>query len=118
MRIDAQGSRKRLAGTCHGEDGWRVELMTAAVMADELALAWSDGQENFIKLRALREACPCAGCQGEPDALGRVVKPEVSRGVKAYELLSWDVIGGYALQFRWADGHSTGLYTYQLLRSL
>lgn len=95
-----------------------MKLLTAAVMGDELALAWDDGGESYIKLEELRRKCPCANCQGEPDALGRVVRPQVSYGEKAFTLLSWDVVGGYALQPRWADGHGTGIYTFAYLRSL
>jgi DUF971 family protein len=43
----------------------------------ELAIAWSDGQETYLPLEALRRACPCASCGGEPDFLGRVARPEV-----------------------------------------
>jgi DUF971 family protein len=28
------------------------------------------------------------------------------------------MIGGYALQPRWRDGHSSGLYTFQYLRRI
>jgi DUF971 family protein len=27
-------------------------------------------------------------------------------------------IGNYAIEFHWRDGHSTGIYTYDYLRSL
>lgn len=26
-------------------------------------------------------------------------------------------VGGYALQFYWSDGHSTGIYTWEMLRT-
>ncbi|WP_189567165.1 gamma-butyrobetaine hydroxylase-like domain-containing protein [Roseibacillus persicicus] len=87
-------------------------------MGNQLALAWSDGEENYYTFEALRRACPCANCQGEPDALGRVVRPNPTLGPKAFDLISWETVGGYALQFRWGDGHSTGLYSYQYLRNL
>ena len=95
-----------------------VSLTNAAVMGSELALAWSDGKESYFTLEALRRACPCANCQGEPDALGRVVRPQVQFGPRAFELVSWEVVGGYALQPRWGDGHSTGLYSFRYLREL
>lgn len=95
-----------------------LELTSAVVIGNELALAWSDGQENYIPLTALRRACPCANCQGEPDALGRVVRPEVRLGAKSAELLSWQTVGGYALQPKWADSHSTGIYSYPYLRGI
>ena len=93
-------------------------LKNAAVMGNELALAWSDGEESYFTFEALRRACPCAACQGEPDALGRVVRPDPQLGNKAFDLVSWDVVGGYALQPRWGDGHATGLYSYLYLRGI
>jgi DUF971 family protein len=27
-----------------------------------------------------------------------------------------EMVGNYALQFMWADGHRTGIYTFELLR--
>lgn len=95
-----------------------ITLANAAIIGPEIALAWSDGGETYLTLEALRRACPCAACQGEPDALGRVVRPRVQLGAKSFDLAGWETVGGYALQFRWGDGHSTGLYSYQYLRHL
>ena len=95
-----------------------MNLESVAVIGSELALAWSDGAESYLDLAELRRACPCAACQGEPDALGRVVKPHVVLSAKSTELLSWDAVGGYALQPKWADGHSTGIYSFAYLRTL
>ena len=95
-----------------------MKLLNAAVVGNEFALAWDDGEERYLDLAELRRACPCAACQGEPDALGRVIKPHVVLGAKSTELLSWDVVGGYALQPKWADGHSTGIYSFSYLRGL
>ncbi len=93
-------------------------LENAAVIGNELALAFGDGFEGFVPLPLLRRACPCAACQGEPDALGRVVRPRVEHGAGAFELLKFETIGGYALQPYWADGHSTGIYSYSYLQKL
>ncbi|MGB2090526.1 MAG: DUF971 domain-containing protein [Akkermansiaceae bacterium] len=93
-----------------------LNLLQNVVVGDELALAWSDGRENYVSLRKLREGCPCAVCQGEPDALGRVAKPSVSHSEKSFQALRMQQVGGYALQITWADGHSTGIYSYDLLR--
>jgi DUF971 family protein len=84
----------------------------------ELALAWSDGGETYLPLEPLRRACPCAACGGEPDVLGRVIRPDVTYAAGSFELLGWDVVGGYAIQPRWGDGHRTGIYTYAYLRRL
>jgi DUF971 family protein len=31
---------------------------------------------------------------------------------------SVDIVGRYALTFRWSDGHQTGIYSFHLLREL
>jgi DUF971 family protein len=93
-------------------------LENATVIGSELALSFADGFEAYLPLPLLRRACPCAGCQGEPDALGRVVRPVVELGPRAFELLKFELVGGYALQLFWGDGHSTGIYSYTYLQKL
>jgi DUF971 family protein len=93
-------------------------LNNAAVIGDELALSFADGEELYLKLPMLRRACPCANCQGEPDALGRVIKPKVEYGPRAFDLLKFEIVGGYAIQPYWADGHATGIYGYTYLQKL
>ena len=86
---------------------------------DELAIRWNDGQESYLPLPRLRRACPCASCCGEPDALGHVDKPHVSYDpVRSFQLRSYGMVGGYAFQPVWGDGHSTGLFPFGLLRHL
>jgi DUF971 family protein len=96
----------------------RLEPTNIQQIGDELAIAWNDGTESFLKLELLRRACPCAACGGEPDVLGHVVRPHMSHTDKSFELLGFDLVGGYALQPRWADGHSTGIYSFAYLRRL
>ena len=85
----------------------------------DLAIRWNDGQESYLDLEALRRACPCAGCQGEPDIDGRIDRPHVSYDpARSFRLRAYGIVGGYAWQPTWEDGHSTGLYTFQLLRRL
>lgn len=93
-------------------------LDNATVIGDELALSFRDGFEAYLKLPLLRRACPCAACQGEPDALGRVLRPVVEYGERAFELLKFEIVGGYAIQPYWGDGHSTGIYSYAYLKKL
>jgi DUF971 family protein len=93
-------------------------LEHAAVIGNELALSFADGLEAYLPLPMLRRACPCAVCQGEPDALGRVVRPTVEHGPRAFELLKYETVGGYAIQLFWGDGHSSGIYSYAYLQKL
>ena len=93
-------------------------LQNAAIIGNELALVFSDGLEAYLQLSMLRRACPCAACQGEPDALGRVLRPHVEYGAKSFDLLQVTPVGGYALQLKWADGHASGIYSFTYLRKL
>jgi DUF971 family protein len=87
-------------------------------IGEELAIAWSDGSESFLRLHALRLGCPCAGCGGEPDVLGNIERPDVSYTLESFVLRGWQIIGGYALQPTWGDGHGTGLYSFSYLQRL
>lgn len=89
-------------------------------VADELAIAWDDGLETYFKLGKLRAACPCASCMGERDLLGNVYKAVTKEGdsSKRNELARYHLVGGYAIQPVWGDGHDTGLYTYKYLREI
>jgi DUF971 family protein len=86
-------------------------------IGNELAVKWDDGGENFIPLEKLRRCCPCAGCKGEVDILGNVYKnPDKVLTAKAFELVRITGVGGYAIQPVWADGHSSGIYSFDYLR--
>jgi DUF971 family protein len=85
----------------------------------ELAVKWDDGSEGFVSLESLRKHCPCAGCQGERDIMGNLYKnPEQPYSAAAFVLKNILNVGGYAIQPVWADGHSSGLYSFDYLRRL
>ncbi len=91
-----------------------VDLQT---IGNELAIKWDDGGESFIKLELLRRACPCAGCKGEQDIFGTVYKnPEKPLTPRAAQLARVGLVGGYAVQPVWADGHSSGLFSFDYLK--
>jgi DUF971 family protein len=87
-------------------------------IGSELAIVWNDGTESYLDLVTLRRACPCAACGGEPDVLGRIERPNVSYQPDSFELEKFSLVGGYGLQLRWVDGHSTGIYSFTYLRKL
>ena len=83
----------------------------------ELAIKWDDGSESFIPLENLRRRCPCAGCKGETDIMGNLYKnPDRPLTARAFELVKITSVGGYAIQPVWADGHNTGIYSFEYLR--
>ena len=86
-------------------------------VGDELAIKWDDGSESFIPLERLRRRCPCAGCRGGADLLGNVHKnPPQPMTSEAFRLVRFSYVGGYAIQPVWADGHATGIYSFDYLK--
>lgn len=88
-------------------------------IGNDLAIKWSDGTESFISLEDLRRHCPCAGCKGETDIMGNLYKgADAKLGPNAFRLTTIQQVGGYAIQPVWADGHATGLYSFEYLRGI
>lgn len=50
--------------------------------------------------------------------MGRVRRPLLEHGPRAFDLIKFEIVGGYAIQFFWADGHSTGIYSYSYLQKI
>jgi ATP-binding protein involved in chromosome partitioning len=79
---------------------------------------WPDNFEASILLGDLRDACPCAYCTGE-----EIMGQKVFAGMKTFapgmnDLVKLDPVGNYAVHATWRDGHSTGIYTWEQLRTL
>lgn len=85
----------------------------------ELAIRWDEGNESFIALETLRRFCPCASCAGEQDILGNTYRaPSRPYASNAFTLAGFSRVGGYGVQPVWADGHATGIYTWEYLQRL
>jgi len=80
-----------------------------------LTIAWGDGVQASYAPRALRLACPCAGCIDEMTGRPILDAQSVPGDVHPSRI---DYVGRYALRFMWSDGHSTGIYPFDYLRSL
>ena len=96
----------------------RLEPTNIQPIGNELAIQWNDGTESYFGLEFLRRACPCAACGGEPDVLGNISRPNVTYSDQSFQLAGFNMVGGYAVQPHWADGHESGLYSFQYLRRL
>jgi DUF971 family protein len=80
-----------------------------------LRIVWRDGHVSEYAPRAIRLACPCAGCIDEysgrpildPDTVPADINP-----------VAIDYVGRYALKFTWPDGHDTGMFPWDLLRGM
>ena len=80
-----------------------------------LRIVWGDGRECLYGAAALRRVCPCAQCVNEMTG-ERVLRPESVADDLTIE--NMELVGRYAITFRWSDGHQTGIYSFRLLREL
>ena len=87
-------------------------------------ILWADGHTSHFDFPFLRENCPCATCNDE-----RAKKESAAaRHLPSSPLLpmykpkpraqSASQVGNYAIQITFNDGHSTGIFSYDYLRTL
>jgi len=89
-------------------------------------IVWADGHASHFDFAYLREHCPCATCNDE-----RAKKESLADASAAFRsspalpmfkpkarAQSAQAVGQYAIQIAFSDGHSTGIYSYHLLRSI
>ena len=87
------------------------------LIGDEVAIAWADGAETFVRQDELRRMSPSAETQGERDLFGNQYGG-ARREYRGVRVTGWERIGNYAIRFEFSDGHGTGLYSYDYLRTL
>ncbi len=81
----------------------------------ELSINWSDEAETKYNAADLRRACPCAGCVNEWTG-EKMLKTETVADDLSFSSIS--IVGRYALNFHFSDGHDTGIYSFDYLRKL
>ncbi len=81
----------------------------------QVRITWADDKVCDYQAATLRRACPCAQCVNEWTGERTLRAESVSDEVEIKDL---SIVGRYALNFRWSDGHETGIYSFQYLRDL
>ncbi len=81
----------------------------------ELSINWSDAKETKYNAPDLRRACPCAGCVNEWTG-EKILKTESVSDDLSFSYIT--IVGRYALNFHFSDGHETGIYSFKYLREL
>lgn len=88
------------------------------IAEQRLVIDWSDGKQSEFPLEMLRRNCPCATCRTDREQQGsnplRILKFNPS-GVR---VVTANLVGNYAIQLHWSDGHNTGIFDFRFLRSL
>src|SRR5712691_9928689 len=86
-------------------------------------IVWSDGHASHFDFAYLRDHCPCALCNDErskKDAMAGTmgsgaVLPMFKPKARAQSAVA---VGNYAVQIVYSDGHSTGIYSFDYLRTI
>ncbi len=86
---------------------------------NRLLIEWSDGQKREYTFRQLRDACPCATCREKRAEKKPTLLPVLSTAeLQPLNVAGMKPVGNYAYTIAFSDGHDTGIYTFDLLRSL
>ncbi len=89
-------------------------------------IAWSDGHASHYDFAFLREQCPCAMCNDERQKKQAEEQPAApvlsSPALPMYKpklaAKAAHAVGNYALQIDFNDGHATGIYSFDFLRTI
>jgi prepilin-type processing-associated H-X9-DG protein len=114
MPIPLDLKRKPVSVQIHVSSGTGVDI------------AWADGHTSHFDFVYLRDQCPCATCNDErakKESLGEASpafasSPALPMFKPKPKAQSAQAVGQYAIQISFSDGHSTGIYSYDLLRSI
>jgi DUF971 family protein len=84
-----------------------------------LRIIWQDNSETMLPLKYLRNECPCANCKGETILL-KTYRPPATQTLSgnSYLIKNIQIVGDYAIQITWNDGHNTGIYSWEYLKKL
>ena len=92
---------------------WPVKI-TFRTSAQELVAEFDDGQSGRVDYRTLRLESPSAEVQGHGSG-PKPPPPDVPSDIRVTKA---DPVGRYALRLHFSDGHSSGLYTWNIIRAL
>jgi len=81
----------------------------------EVSISWSDGSETRYTAAELRRMCPCAGCVNEWTGEKMLDASSVADDLSFRHI---SIVGRYALNFHFSDGHDTGIFSFAYLRKL
>ena len=106
-----------------------VPISLEKTEARELVIAWSDGFSQTLPFRLLRDNCRCANCIDKrmeslkETSEGKKKLSNVLPVLSMAETMPLDIsqmhpVGNYAYNIHFSDGHSAGIYPFELLRSL
>ena len=93
----------------------KISIDKVGIYGEKILIRWNDGHESTYGSREVRISCQCAECVEEWSKRKLLDPASVPTDLKAEDFL---LIGKYAIQFLWSDGHYTGIFPYDVLRSM
>ena len=88
-----------------------------------IEIDWSDGRTTRWTSTELRQACPCATCrekrrakESEQEAKPKMLPVLSAAEARPLAIESMKPVGTYAYNIGFTDGHSSGLFTFEMLR--
>ena len=102
---------------CRQDREMTREIAISAVALNDgaVTITWSDGAITTLDAKYLRVNCACAECVEEWTNRKLLDPATVSSDIQAEDYL---MVGKYAVQFLWSDGHYTGIYPFDMLWAL
>ena len=81
----------------------------------EVSIKWSDDAETRYDAVQLRRSCPCAGCINEWTGEKMLDDTNIPDDISFRHI---SIVGRYALNFHFSDGHDTGIFSFNYLRKV
>ena len=81
----------------------------------EVSITWSDAAETRYSAPHLRRSCPCASCVNEWTGEKILQGSQIPDDLKFNHI---SIVGRYALNFHFSDGHDTGIFSFKYLYEL
>jgi DUF971 family protein len=97
---------------------------TSLSLSDDGAfeIQWSDGLQQSIPPKVLRDHCPCATCLekkiGKGDGPPALFPILTAAEAQPLRITAATPVGNYAYRIVFTDGHSTGVYTLEHIRKI
>jgi DUF971 family protein len=81
-----------------------------------VTITWADGTVDVHALADLRRACTCAECRGRRER-GQPVGPRPGDEASV-AIVTAELVGAWGINFAWNDGHSSGIFGWDVLAQL
>lgn len=105
-----------------GQDMVELSPTVLSIEHDKLVIQWSDSSEQRIAVTTLRDRCPCANCReqrsNENDPPASSLPIITIDQAQPMRIVQMQPVGNYAYSIQFSDGHATGIFTYDFLRSM